>query len=118
MRTCSKCQKPQPLTEYYLDPKGKDGRSARCRSCKRAKNKFKATLRKLEKRPDIAQPTKKANTQPSEDNMKKLEQILKGKGARLQYNAHFNNFYFVSFEPRVSVEVKSLGELMKLTNTP
>lgn len=33
---CSRCGKEQPLSEFAKDPRGKDGRSPRCRSCTRA----------------------------------------------------------------------------------
>ncbi len=34
-KTCTKCQLTKPLSEFYVYPKAKDGRSWRCKSCQR-----------------------------------------------------------------------------------
>lgn len=33
MKTCTKCGDSKPLTEFYKDKRGKDGRYAACRAC-------------------------------------------------------------------------------------
>lgn len=37
MKTCTKCRREQPLTDFHLDKKSQDGHSAQCKECRRAR---------------------------------------------------------------------------------
>jgi len=39
MRTCTKCSKPKPLSEYHNDSKGRDNKAASCKICRNSLKK-------------------------------------------------------------------------------
>ena len=39
MRTCTKCSKAKPLSEYHNDSKGRDGKAAACKICRNSLKK-------------------------------------------------------------------------------
>jgi hypothetical protein len=36
MKQCSRCKEEKPLTEFYADPGGRDGRKSYCIACRKA----------------------------------------------------------------------------------
>ncbi len=66
-RICSKCEESKPIEEFHKDTKGKDGRAARCKTCKNGSRNFKT----------VETPSKKKETivVPIEEETELLKQV-------------------------------------------
>ncbi len=51
MKTCSKCQIPQAITEFYKDKGFVDGHSAQCKTCKEARRRLTTGAQKRDRSP-------------------------------------------------------------------